>query len=383
MRWIVASIDRSLVGRNLVVALHLRSLVRIFLCADFLFALPIYFPSVAAENYPAQAIVYYSNSTITAAPLTENWSRLLSILDASPARSAGEIRRALLDDAASSSGVFNRDVAAISNLAHRIGVGFFAFSNELALRNNFLEMDRIDGSLETRELSFVLSDDNLLLAHSPLSRSEYLSESLAEVSKYLGSKKSRMILIVHSHGSQGMALMPRVNIDTTHIAPTVLNSMLSGVNHDDLALANLSLQGTTQSQFWRAVAAAARNHDIEFNFVFLSSCEGGAVTFSDAMAVPLSVKFIGHTAKYGMSSEMIDYDGMLTTVPIGTFDQLVDRLLSALPAQVGQNIYIDTPFTMFRWPTLALFRNKAAVGIAVTPFFLWCFLSIRRFRGAR
>lgn len=329
------------------------------------------------------AIVYYANDTSGAALESANYQAFIKILDKSGAASAIEIRDALVADAHESTKISYRDISALRRSAQRARIALIVFSNTLALEKRYLVYEPTSEEPISRYFAPGFYDDNSLLRLSPLSRSEYFESAMAAVTSELGPGSSKVALIVRSHGSNGMSLMPRLNADFTNSNESEILKVLDGVSHDDLQLPDVSLQGTTQVAFWNILSRITSKNRLSFPFVFLGSCESGPSTFEEAGAIPASVGVIVHSGQHGMSSEAISYEDLLAGGGSDrlSFDVLVSKLVGGLTA-ARQGLYQDSPLTVWRWPVIyrmSDYADFAKLGILVIVSLLLAYQGVRRF----
>jgi len=349
--------------------------VRMLLLALIMFSL---FYSTGCATYrkalgSAQyAIIYYANVTPSMSAGDANRNLFLSILAESGSDSALEIREALLLDLADAKPSVDRDIKALMTVSKKVGVPLIVFSNERALNSLFAVFNPNEGTFEYHSLRYAALDHNILLHDYPLARADYLAEALSAVSSEGGMQSLSALLIVRTHGSPGMALMPRINRDFRRIDRSLVLSQLDAVAHNDLALPDITLQGTDQNQFWNTLAGVASARNIRFPLVFLSSCESGVQTLEQALNIPNSVEKIAHSGNIGMSSELIDYAAIFRDLPDNaSFDLAVEMLTQGLLKQRVQTIYVDDKWSALRWP-LAKFAGSVWFLLAgLLPLIAW------------
>jgi hypothetical protein len=286
----------------------------------------------AKQNLSRAAFVYYSNETVPEAMSSENYQAFFRILDQSKSGSATEIHEALVVDAADAGQIFWRDVKALQGASKQANVPLFVFSNALTLRNQYLMFEPRGEAPAVRHFGFTTADDNPLLRLSPLSRPEYLRSALNATLQQFSNDFVSIAMIVKSHGSYGIPLMPRVNFDFTSANDSDILRTLDGADDDDLRMPEVKLQGISQIAFWRILGEVSNASRARFSFVFLSSCESGPLQMEEVLSIPSSVKRIVHSGRHGMSSENINYGDMLSTLPAGEvgLEPIVNRLLNGL-----------------------------------------------------
>jgi hypothetical protein len=327
--------------------------------------------AAARSEQPAAAILYYSNETTRDVLQTDNYKKILRLLAQSGSKSAGEIREALIEDAQHSDQVVARDIESLKRASRRAGVWLFAFSNSLALKGQYLSFNPDSETAISKPLLVNSAEDNSLLKLAPLSLDSSLQSAFQSVLLELPERPIQIIFILNGHGSSGIPLMPRVNIDFTRFSDDELLRALDDVAHDDLQLPETVLQGTSQTALWRILGEISIPNKITFPLVFLSSCESGPLSVSDVFAIPNSVQLVIHSGTHGMSSEAINYERIFNgrhegTQGIGSAkEQLVKGLLDS-----EQGLSRDTVLTAWRWPIIA-FMEQLPLWTYVLPLFVW------------
>jgi hypothetical protein len=327
------------------------------------------------------ALLYYANETPAEALSSKNYQTFLRVLNQSDTRSAAEIHGALLEDVSDAAKTSLRDVEALRAAARRTNVGLFVFSNALALQNQYLFFGPLSHSAEVRFFGRAAADDNPLLEFSPLSRPEQLRAALNVTLQQFGQESAAIALIVRSHGSYGIPLMPRVNFDFTKVSESEILRALDEVSHDDLRLPEVRLQGTSQVTFWGILEEVSEMTGAKFPLVFLSSCESGPLTVTEVLSIPRSVSLIIHSGHHGMSSQAISYESMLSDLgqdAVG-IDAIVSKLVSGL-LNAGQRLRSDTAVTAWRWPFISLLGEFPLWTFGI-PLLAWILWSVSKFKS--
>jgi hypothetical protein len=331
-------------------------------------------PEEQGHAASAGAIVYYVNETPAEALSSPNYSAALHILSRRSAQTAREIREALLADVNDAPVLFVRDLDALSRAARLFVVDLFVFSNELSLNSEFMVLGHKDGILTKEPFDTRILSQEKLLAFSPLSTVANLRNALDLVVNHYAGAASEIALIIRSHASSGMILMPRVNFDFSSADEQIVLEALEGVSHDDLRLPDVILQGTTQRDFWNALKKLSDDRPVSFPLVFLSACESGPHTWEEALAIPWSVGSIAHSGLHGLSFKLVDYGTMFDRAAPLEFGihSFIHTLTSGLSRANAQQVYIDSPLTAWRWPLWADIRSLPEFLFAL-PFVLWLF----------
>lgn len=349
-------------------ATHFPHLIQLLLVSTLTYSCEVIVHDDASHR---EAIIYYSNETVPEALSSKNYQTFLHLLDRSGSRSALEIRDALLQDVSDAAPNSSRDVEALRTAARQAKVALIVFSNTLALRNQYHFYDPASDRPIVVTLPRISGDDDSLLALSPLSRPGQIKVALDAALAQLGGNSAAIALIVRSHGSAGMSLMPRVNLDFTQIGEDDILRALDDVSHDDLQLPDLNLQGTSQIEFWRILEDVGKEHRTNFPIVFLSSCESGAQTVSEVSSIPGSVKLIVHSGNSGMSSAAISYDTVFSTMSrYGVGINAVSSAMVSGLMNAGQGLRSDTPLTAWRWPFISHF-SRVPWWVFLIPLITW------------
>ena len=126
-------------------------------------------------------LIYYANETSAAAAGSENYRALLALL-----RTAQDPLAAALADSISQEAVdfptwVRRDIEALQLATQRLQVDLAAFTNDMALRGEYLVRRAGSASAERRAFFFPTASDDPILATSPLARPAALRMALTAV----------------------------------------------------------------------------------------------------------------------------------------------------------------------------------------------------------
>ncbi len=160
-----------------------------------------------------QVLIYYGNETSQQAAQSANYAKLLSILHNSTSATAATLARNILSDTTEFSAVVQRDADALLAAGRRLKFDVVVFTNDLALKGHYWFYRGATGALETRTLPPMPEAASDVLATSPLSRPEVLRMAVLETGSLYPANSIDAVLIVNSHGSDEMLLMPRVSAD--------------------------------------------------------------------------------------------------------------------------------------------------------------------------
>jgi len=137
--------------------------------------------------------------------------------------------------------------------APRIGFDVAIFTNTHTLNGQYLYYSHATGTVGARRFPPLQPPPNAILATSPLARPDALHSALADVASLYSVGQLDLILIASSHGTDDMALIPRVNTDLS--TPSSAEGFTQQLNSGSDAEAPFwaVLQGTTKVEFWRAL----------------------------------------------------------------------------------------------------------------------------------
>lgn len=300
-------------------------------------------PPALAATAARDVLIYYANETADRAARSDNYGRVLSALQRSPSPRAPALLASISEDARMLRAAVERDGAILRNVASRLGFDLAIFTNELALDGAYLYQRRETGVAERRPLPAIPPASSVVLATSPLSRPEYFRAALVDVAARNQREPLRVVLVTNSHGSDTMALMPRVSADLS--APGAADEFLRLLSaSDDVPSPDWAvLKGTDKLAFWRIIADVSAAHDVRFPLVFRAACASGPASWTELSAVPASVERLAHTAMGALKFLEIDYAALFAP---GAAPLDPARLSSAL---AHQGIHVSTRWTLWFW----------------------------------
>ena len=262
----------------------------------------------ASPRNEQTVVVYYANGTTAQAINSEPYQSLLNILAASGRMIGTDLAAALTQDARAFSSSVQHKATEFLTQARRRKFDLAIFTNELALAHQYVffsaDAQRLDN------LSFVPTSNSThpFLKTAPLAQAEALRQALLDVVRHYPATPLRVLLIVHSHGTHDMALMPRVSMDLDHATPQEIATALDAgaqATPPDWA----RLQGTTKAEFWRVLRDIdATYNNVSFPLVVRASCESGLGSWQEYFAIPGNIGLIAHTGmrQLDMRSEPLD-----------------------------------------------------------------------------
>jgi hypothetical protein len=349
--------------------------------ALFLVSLLSFAHGTEAGGRRTQALIYYGNETSQQAAQSANYATLLSILRNSTSATAATLARNILSDATESSAVVRRDADALLAAARRLKFDLVVFTNDLALKGQFWSYRSATDALETRTLPPIPQAASNVLATSPLSRPEVLRMAVLETGSLYPADSVDAVLIVNSHGSDEMLLMPRVSADLS--AAGSAEAFARQLQSDDEPSGPppewATLKGTDKLAFWHTVAQAGAAHGMRFPLIFLETCESGTATWSQWRAIPASVGRIAHTGGGSVYPAKLDYAALLGSERTDWINGLASGLKSS-------GMYVGAKWTLLAWVLLSLCQS-VPWPVYFAPFGLWviwsALLAAARSKSAR
>lgn len=255
-----------------------------------------------ADFEPHRVVVYYANEASAAAARSPNEIALLSALRKSNTPLAKQLIDSIAADQRFFPEIVRRDVRALQADAERDGFDLFVFTNELALRGGYLAR-AARGRPALQRWVLPPEPRDPVLDTSPLSRPDVLRAALSAVERR-APPGSDVIFIANSHGSDGMALMPRVNADMSIAKPADVLSELRAVDSATPIWAHL--KGTTKVAFWQALAEADARGALRYALVFREACASGIASWDEYRAWPSDVALVADSGRANLDPSAIE-----------------------------------------------------------------------------
>ncbi len=313
-------------------------------------------PAWAAGQEPGAAntvFVYYGNETpAVAREQSSNLKLLLTLLRQSKAPIAGKLATIIEADLKGFRRQLVQDESALLEAAQRIGFDLAIFTNTLVNNGEYKHFRRDRGVLKTKRFPELPLVSNEILAFSPLSRPETLKAALTDVAAQYQRGSLKIVLVTFSHGSQEMALMPRVNTDLSTSA--AIDAFKQGLENGGGGDAPdwASPQGTGKLAYWKVLEEISRHTGVRFPLVFRQACGSGPNGWREYLAMPDSVESVGHSARYNIDIDQIDYAKLFEdTVPGSDW---IEHLKAGLQQR---EIRVSTSATMWLWAALSSIVN--------------------------
>lgn len=326
---------------------------------------------LAGASPPEQAgddvlFVYYGNETPEQAQdQSPNLKMLLELLRQSSAPVARQLTTIIETDLLQFRAQVARDQVALLEAAKRIGFDLAIFTNTLAQYGQYKFYQHGKGEPKVRPFPQLPPAANEILSFSPLSRPETLKAALTAVAAQYKTRSLKIVLVTFSHGSLDMALMPRVNtnLSTTSSIEEFKRSLERGGGGDAPDWA--SPQGTDKLAYWNVVASISNELGVSFPLVFRQACGSGPSGWRELMEIPTSVATVGHSARYNIDIDQIDYAQLFLAGRRGS--DWIELLTAGLKQR---DITISTRQTIWIWALLSGLLNVHPA-VYLIPLVLW------------
>lgn len=317
------------------------------------------------------ALFYYANDTLPTIESEPNYRQLIALLNKSNTETAIGLRRALKNDIEYFPNAVRREIEALKAFARSHGVPLAIFTNGYARRGVFLFTD---GARETRELTFpvTLVDKDPVFKSAPLALSTNFRVALETVGTMTPFVGRPLILVTKSHGTNDLAMMPRVSVDYTRVEE---RDFLRQLSPDASASADppswAIMQGVTKRDYWRAIEAASRGNDLEIAVVFRDACASGLSGFSELIEYPAAVRLLAHSGVSPIYFDQVDYAGVFADM-----DASSDILTTLRGRFAEQGIKVHD--RQEAWSELLSSQAEKLLPVALfLPLLLWCLWIIR------
>jgi hypothetical protein len=293
----------------------------------------------------SQVLIYYANETSEHAASSPNYSTLFAELRKSSNPLVARLAQLVAHDAEVFPTIVRRDIEDLSRAAMHFGFDLATFTNAMAVDNRYRFVGGASGSVETRRFPEPAAASSPILTTSPLSRPDVLRSALLEVSRGYPVDGLDVVLIVNSHGSGDMAMIPRVNADLSSPDRALALIRLLESGGAGNAPAWTALQGTTKLEFWRMLRDVSSARGVRFLLVFREACSSGVAGWTELSLVPPSVEAFAHTARETMKPIELDYGAMFAAGP--AVEDWIARLSGGLQ---HHGIHVSTRRTLWVWP---------------------------------
>ena len=306
-----------------------RSRTASVLCTLVLVLSAIYSPTTRAAESRRQLLVYYANETTEETARSDNYETLFRILRTSQNPMGNELADIIASDVRKFRAIVERDVQTLLASAPRIGFDVAIFTNTHTLNGQYLYYSHTAGTADTRRFPALQPPPNAILATSPLARSDALHVALTEVASLYSTGQLDLTLIANSHGTDDMALIPRVNTDLS--TPSGVEGFAQQLNSGSDVEAPFwaVLQGTSKVEFWRTLSQVAAKHEVTFPLIFRQACESGLHSWEEYRAVPQNVGRVAHSSTEPMKIVQVDYPAIFAGIAPGSdwVQQLSNELI--------------------------------------------------------
>lgn len=271
----------------------------------------------------------------------------------------------ILRDAQRFPALAQRDREDLLAAASRQRFDLAVFTNEMALKRQYLFYAGAADKHEISEFPIEPSSDNVILAASPLARPTVLSAALAAIARRYPPNSLDIVLIANSHGSDEMALIPRVNADLSR--PDAQREMEQVLASDDNGVAPglTRLQGIDKLEFWRVIGAVSAEFGARFPLVFREACASGLRSWREYGLVPASVGSIAHSAMGELDGEAINYARIFENA-----DPSANWIAALAAGLVRDGVHVDAPGALWL-PVTLIAIGSAPPFLFFLPLALW------------
>jgi hypothetical protein len=287
-----------------------------------------------------------------------------------------EILANLRSDAEHSSEIALRDIRALKEVSQKYRMDFFAFTNSMTLRAEYLFVDGRSGQSQVRPFNLGELPADTVLKNSPLSRAVVLQSALEAVLSEDANATTDVFLIVNTHGTADIALIPRVAANFEVADPGRVLAELGDEPHD-MSLP-LPISGTRKTAFWHAISVVSERFPVRFPLLFIESCEGAPYKWDELLAIPASVSVIAHSGFDGIKPAEIDFGALLRT----TSEDVAGFNRSYAAELVKTGVHVEPRWLIWIWP-LRVTLQQIPVFWFFVPMALWlsgmALLLIRRY----
>lgn len=318
--------------------------------------------------YARSMIIYYANETVPEALESRNYRALFAILGKIQNTSGFAAAESLRSDSRTFRAKVIRDVASLRNVAGSGATDLAVFTNALALQGKYLVVRT--GVEELATLDLPRSGDDPVTEYSPLASKVNFGIAIFRALKDYDDS-DEIILIINSHGTKNLAVIPRLAADFTKVDVGLVRKQLESEQGDDLAIPAVELRGITKIGLWQQIDKVTSSLALHFSLVFLQACESAASSWTEYFSVPLTVTYVAHTGFTSISPEQFDY-ALLSeaTWPVGEKDQV--QQISSFLQKTGV-VHFDSRFSYWRWPLLVTLASVSKWAFFV-PLVLWLFM---------
>jgi hypothetical protein len=310
-------------------------------------------------------IIYYANETVPEVLSSRNYQALLSILDGMRSEAGSTAAQALRTDALLFRGRTLKDIESLQRISSVTRSDLAVFTNTLALQHKYMATKA--GIESSHSIDIKLSTSDPVMQYSPLSSQQNFGIAIAAALRGY-TKSDSIALIVNSHGTKNLAVMPRLPADFTSSNATDLRQQMDDLQANELAVPSVELRGIKKGDLWNELGLTAKAEHVHFSLVFLESCESAASTWKEYFAIPSSVRSIAHTGFAYISPDQFDYLLLLSSVQQAADHDLPAALTRFL--RRSEVVYIDSRYTYWRWPLLITAASLPSF-IYFTPLTLW------------
>jgi hypothetical protein len=281
---------------------------RLVVCLGFILALSL--GSVALtkpSGQPPVVVVYYANETIPQIAGSHHYQSLLRLLESEQDERFASALQSIQYDLQFFPEAVKKDIRDLKAAALTNSWTLFVFTNASALRSEY-EQQLADGVTATHTFPLPPNEYDSLLEYSPLARPEVLQRAVAEVSESLKGSNAKLVFIAKTHGSEGMALMPRVSADTSWVTRTELRSLVGGQDSAHSLPPSWAVErGTSKIEFWRSLERW-RDDGLDLALIIRDSCRSGVSSLEEYFWIPWRTRVIAHSGREELLFSQVNYE---------------------------------------------------------------------------
>jgi hypothetical protein len=336
---------------------------RLVMCLGVVLALSlISLALIKPHGQQPVTLVYYANETVPQIVDSRHYQSLLRLLEAERDARADSVMRSIQYDLAFFPAAVQKDIKDLRATALANAWTLFIFTNASALKGNY-ERQGADGVTETYAFPLSPTNEDPLLEYSPLARPEVLRNAAAEVADQLKGSNAKLVFITKTHGSEDMALMPRVSADTSWVTRSELRSLMNESDSaDSFSPSWAAERGTSKIEFWQSLRRW-RDDGIDLALIIRDSCRSGVSSLEEYFWVPWQTKAIAHSGNTELYFNQLDYGRIFSLAPRQTIED-------SYAALVANGLAIETRSDrLYRAAELAL--RAIPLPLFFIPFVVW------------
>lgn len=281
---------------------------RLVVCVGFILALSLGSVALAKPSgQPPVVVVYYANETVPQVAGSRHYQSLLRLLESEQDERFASALQSIQYDLQFFPEAVRKDIRHLRAVALTNSWSLFVFTNASALEGAY-ELQLADGVTKTHAFPLPLNEHDSLLDYSPLARPEVLQRAVAEVAANLRGSNAKLVFIAKTHGSEDMALMPRVSADASSITRTELRSLVGGQGSAHSLPPSWAVErGTSKIEFWQSLKRW-RYDGLDLALIIRDSCRSGVSSLEEYLRIPWRTRVIAHTGHEELLFNQLNYE---------------------------------------------------------------------------